>query len=250
MEKIIIKNLHNENLVGILHSTKKTKKLVIVCHGRLCTKDQHFIPYLCSEICRNGFNAFRFDFSGNGESEGLFEKSTITKEIFDIKSVANFFIEKGYEFYTLIGHSKGAVDVLVFQSKYNLAKKIVDISGLVDQKYETSKKYTKTQIAKLKVNGFFNIRSNNQNFKISKEYFYDRLKYGDIRKFVKKIKVPSLVLHGVIDNDTKVENSNIMIKNLNNLSKLTLISGAGHFFQGKRCRQELTNSIIKWLKDE
>lgn len=247
MEKIIIKNSYNENLVGYLHKTDN-KKLIIVCHGRLCTKDEYFIPELCNSLQTNNLNAFRFDFSGNGESEGNFEDCTISKEVEDIKSVVDYFRKLHYDIFCLIGHSKGAVAVLLHQSTYNSAKFIIEISGLVNQEFETTKKYSDDQIKEINENGFTEIKYNNKTFKISKKYFDDRLSYGDIRDYVKKIKVPVLVIHGTNDEDTDYKNGQLMIESLNKNSDLVSIENADHFFS--KHQNELTNNIIEWLKNK
>ena len=250
MEKISIKNSYKEKLAGIFYKHSGSKKLIIVCHGRLTNKDQYFIPELCKKINKSGFNAYRFDFSGNGQSWGKFEECTITKDVKDIKSVVKFFKGKNYEVYCLIGHSMGAVEVLLHQAKYNSAKRIVDIAGLVNQKDMTANNCSKDQIKELNKKGFFKIKHKGKYFNISKKYFCDRLSYGDIRKFVKKIKTPVLVVHGTKDEEIGFNNSKLMIRSLNKKSKMAAIKGAGHFFDYKKHRNEMMRSIIKWLKNE
>lgn len=245
MKKIIIKNSSGEKLVGVLHESK-TNKLVIVCHGRACTKDEHFYHELCERLAKNGINAFRFDFSGNGESKGKFEDSTITKEIEDIKSVVDYFKKNNYEIFCLIGHSQGAVEVLLHQSKYNSAKCIVDIAAYADQRDATFKKYTKEKIEDLNQNGFIKLSAWGKTFKLTKKYFYDRAKYGDIRTKVRKIKAPVLVIHGTEDKDVDFSNGIKMKKALNKKSEFISINGAEHFF--KTHKKMLIDSIISWIK--
>lgn len=249
MEKIFLRNSNGEKLAGVLEKSSKTDKLVIICHGRLCTKDQYFYPDLSHELSKRGFNCFRFDFAGNGESQGKFEDSTTTKEIEDIKAITSFFKQKGYKIHCLIGHSKGAVDVLLHQAKYHTAKIIISISCLVNQEFETTKKYSVKQIKELNQNGYFAIQFNKKKFKISKQYFYDRLKYRDISKELKKILVPVLVIHGTKDEDTHPKNAKTMIKTLNKKSQLITINGADHFYSKLGHKNKLLNTISNWLKN-
>ena len=243
MQKLDINNSKGEKLAGILYKAENSNKIIIVCHGRLCTKDSHFYPELCQKLHENGFNAYRFDFSGNGQGQGQFKESTISKDIEDIKSVVDFLKEKGFEIFCLIGHSQGSVEVLLHQAKYGSAKHIIDIAGVVDQENQTIRKYTPQQIQELESKGFFTILSDGQYFDISKEYFYDRYEYGDIRHKVMGIKVPVLVIHGTKDGDIDFVNGKMMHEAIEG-SKFVPIEGAGHFFEDEGHRSQLIKNIV------
>ena len=250
MQKITIKNSYGEKLAGAFYPSKNSKNLIIFCHGRLVNKDNPFYIELCEKLFERGFNVYRFDFSGNGESEGNFLNCTITKDIEDINSVVDFFKKKNYEIFCLIGHSQGAVEVLLHQAKYSSAKCVVDISGLVDQRDMTTRKYTKEQINEINKKGFTKIEYEGKQFNISKKYFYDRAGYGDIRNEARKIKAPILVLHGTEDEDVDYSNGLKMKKILKKNDKFIPIRAADHFFKKYKYRQQVINSIIKWLKSQ
>ena len=61
--------------------TKNSETLIILCHGFFGNKNQFFIKEL-SDFFREEYNfhTFRFDFSGNGESQGKFSEAGIIKE--------------------------------------------------------------------------------------------------------------------------------------------------------------------------
>ena len=247
MKKIFIKNSYGEQLAGVFYSNRNSKRLVIFCHGRLVTKDHDFYPELCRKLSESGFNTYRFDFSGNGESGGKFEKCTISKDIEDIKSVVDFFKKRGYEISCLIGHSQGAVEILLHQSKYNSAKSVIGISGLVDQRDMTTRKYTKAQIDELNKKGFTIIEYDDKKWNIPRKYFYDRASYGDIRHKVKKIKAPILVFHGTDDEDIGYVNGEKMVEILKKKDTFISIKGAGHFYANPKHRKILFDSIVEWL---
>ncbi|KAI3756043.1 hypothetical protein L1987_55856 [Smallanthus sonchifolius] len=71
-QRIVIQNNYNEKLVGILHETG-SKEVVIVCHGYRSCKDRIPMVNLAAAFATGGISAFRFDFSGNGDSEGSFQ---------------------------------------------------------------------------------------------------------------------------------------------------------------------------------
>ena len=90
-KEVFFLNRQNEKLAGVLHlPDKKTKKAAIVCHGFGSSKNALWIPKLCSMLAKSGFNALRFDFAGNGCSEGDFCESNCEKEKQDLKFAIKF----------------------------------------------------------------------------------------------------------------------------------------------------------------
>ncbi|KAE8666880.1 nucleosome/chromatin assembly factor group [Hibiscus syriacus] len=66
---MIIPNKHGEKLVGLLHEAK-SKEIVVLCHGFRSRKDYNTMANLAAALEKEGISVFRFDFAGNGESEG------------------------------------------------------------------------------------------------------------------------------------------------------------------------------------
>jgi pimeloyl-ACP methyl ester carboxylesterase len=100
--KLTTKNDFQEALVGEL-TGELGEKLTIICHGLADTKDNPTFIRLAEELQPS----FRFDFSGNGESEGMFEDSTYHKQVQDLNAVLNHFTKEGVKEFCLVGHSMG-----------------------------------------------------------------------------------------------------------------------------------------------
>jgi alpha/beta superfamily hydrolase len=243
MREIEIINAHGERLAGCLHPAN-SRNLAIVCHGRLCTKDTHFLPALCAMLQSRGLNAFRFDFAGSGASEGVFEESTVTKGLADLEAVVTHF-QPHYTIHTLVGHSQGAVEVLLYQAQKPVARRIVAIAGVVDQARATRDMYTVAQIAELDTRGFLTVHKDGGSYKISKQYFYDRLRYGDISEHVRQVAAPVLVVQGTKDEIADRRNGERMMFVLDKRGELALVAGADHLFTDRH--HELIGAIANWL---
>ncbi|MCI16796.1 BAAT/acyl-CoA thioester hydrolase carboxy-terminal protein, partial [Trifolium medium] len=61
---------------------------------------------LAAALENAGISSFRFDFTGNGESEGSFEIGNYWREVDDIHSVAQHFHEANRRVMAIVGHSK------------------------------------------------------------------------------------------------------------------------------------------------
>ncbi|XP_057842401.1 uncharacterized protein LOC131051811 isoform X2 [Cryptomeria japonica] len=108
-ERITIPNKDGEKLVGLLDDTG-SRELIIICHGFRSCKENETSANLASALINNGISAFRFDFSGNGESEGEFFYGNYWKEVEDLHAVVLHFLGKERKVNTIIGHSKGNVE--------------------------------------------------------------------------------------------------------------------------------------------
>ncbi|KAI3989287.1 hypothetical protein MKX01_004836 [Papaver californicum] len=105
-QRVIVKNNYGENLVGVLHETGSTQ-VVILCHGFQSSKDSRINMSLAEVLTKQGISVFRFDFSGNGESEGTFQYGNYIKEADDLHSVVMHFLGMKHAVSAIVGHSKG-----------------------------------------------------------------------------------------------------------------------------------------------
>ncbi|KAF9963458.1 hypothetical protein BGZ65_003231 [Modicella reniformis] len=74
-------------------------------------KNYLFQPILANALA-SYMDTFRFDFRGNGESEGQMGYSNWADDQADLKAVISHFERQGYYIYALIGHSRGAISCL------------------------------------------------------------------------------------------------------------------------------------------
>ena len=81
-----IRNEHGERLDYTVHEGKGNR-IVVIGHGVTGNKDRPALVALAEGLAAAGISALRVSFSGNGESEGAFTDSTITKEVADLGKV-------------------------------------------------------------------------------------------------------------------------------------------------------------------
>ena len=106
-----IRNIEGEKIDYTFHPGDKSRKVIVVLgHGVTGNKDRPFLVALAEALSHDGIPALRLSFSGNGDSEGRFEDSTISKEVADLGRVIDAL--EGWNI-LYVGHSMGgAVGVL------------------------------------------------------------------------------------------------------------------------------------------
>ncbi|XP_031383357.1 uncharacterized protein LOC116197371 isoform X1 [Punica granatum] len=157
-QKVVIPNKHGEKLVGVLHETG-SKEIVILCHGFTCNKENIIMVNLAVALEKEGITAFRFDFAGNGESEGTFEYGSYWREAEDLRSVVEHFKAENRVIPAVLGHSKGGRVVLLYASKYYDIGAVVNISGRYNMEGGVKERLGEDYMEVLKKDGFIDVEN-------------------------------------------------------------------------------------------
>mgnify|MGYP001582999075 CR=1 FL=1 len=254
-EKLLISNQQDEKMAGVFHRAGEKKEVVIVCHGLTGNKDGNFIPRLCDALVKSGVNAFRFDFSGNGQSEGEFKKSTYTKEIEDLKSVVDYFHNKNFRKICIIGTSQGVAICVLEAVKDTRINFVVSVAGVAYpqrfvQRFCGWNNISQEELReKLKKDGFIKYRKRDgRKFNLAKDFFDDIVKYYPINE-VKNIKAPSLFIHGDQDDSIDIQESRDMFGAANEPKELFILKGANHIFSDLEKEAGMIKKSIEWIKN-
>lgn len=106
-----------------------SKEVCILCHGFRSSKLGSTLRALSTGLAEAGVSTFRFDFSGNGESEGQFAYGNYWQEVEDLRAAVEFWTSKGSRVVCVAGHSKGGNCVVLYASKYHDVPCVINISG-------------------------------------------------------------------------------------------------------------------------
>jgi len=227
--KVWFKNSENLKLVGILHVPKHRKETgIIICHGFTGSKDKNFIPELARSLERNNFLVLRFDFSGNGESEGKFEERTYSKYVEDLNSAVNWLGGRTKKI-CVIGHSMGGSVALIEYSMHRNYDKIVLLAPAI-----ATTEFTKTDAEMLEKRGYIDfIDSWGEKRRITKEYFDDRKSY-DETELGKSVDIPTLIIIGDKDEVVSIDKCRELFRIIPSTDKkLEILKNENHVFHNK-----------------
>ncbi|KAI3714559.1 hypothetical protein L6452_21515 [Arctium lappa] len=247
-KKIIIENNCGEKLVGLLHETG-SKGIVIVCHGYQCTKDHSLIVDLAFALEKQGISAFRFDFSGNGESEGSFQFANYHKEADDLHEVVRHFTKANRLVSAIIGHSKGGDVVLLYASLHRDVQTVVNVSGRYSLDRGLEQRLGDNYLERAKRDGYIDVKSKTGEvlFRVTEDNLMERLNTNMHEaglKIDKDCRV--LTVHGSADDIIPVEDASEFDKIIKN-HEVRIIEGANHVFS--RHRNELVSAVLPFVKD-
>ncbi len=240
MKKVEFRAKDGIRLVGIWHWPKNTSdKAVILAHGITADKDEDgiFIE-LADNLVQNGYAVLRFDFRGHGESQGNSVDMTIAGELLDLQSAIDEVSEKNVKKIGLVGASfGGGTSTLYTASNQNNIKALCLWNPCLNYDHTFINPYLPWIVARkghiqkeMEAQGWSTIGSSK--FKIGKN-LYEEMKITYPYEELKRITIPTLIIHGDADKHVPYNDSKEYAKYLKNGEFIT-IKGGEHGFQGKK----------------
>ncbi|CAI0399570.1 unnamed protein product [Linum tenue] len=256
-QRVVIPNKHGEKLVGVLHDSG-SKEIVVLCHGFQCSKafgfilsdlqDHRAMVNLATTLEKEGITAFRFDFSGNGESEGSFAFGNYKKEVDDLRSVVEHFAAENRVVTVMLGHSRGGGVVLLYASKFYSIRAVVNTSGRYDLKSGIKERLGEDFLERIKREGFIDVknRAGEVKFRVTEADLMDRMNIN-MHKACQQIDKDCRVLtiHGSADEVIPVGDAYKFAKIIPN-HELHIVEGADHGY--KLHQAELASAVLQFVK--
>ena len=255
MYKVFFKNSKGLKLCGIWHLPKtKTDKAIILAHGLNVDKDELGIfIYLANTLQENGYSVFRFDFRAHCESEGNSIDLRVAGEIEDLESAINYVKNEGYSKFGLLGASFGGPVAVLYSSNHQEDIKCLCLwnptlnfdHALLNPILPKFKERKKVWDKDLKEKGWTTTGRNELKIGIG---LFEEVKNLFPHDELKKIKIPTAIVHGTNDVYVPYADSKEYVKYLKN-GELITIENLGHGFQEKNPEDYKTNKpIIKTVE--
>jgi uncharacterized protein len=243
-----IMNADGELMVGILHSpTCKTDTLIIAVHGFIGDKERTLIKQSCIDISRAGYAAYRFDLSGNGDSEGRFEDALPKKSLRDIQVVIHHF-RKQYAKIILLGHSLGGTFSII-TAAHTKVEGVIAIAAPMHMD-QFAGNLRPEQQEQLRSVGFTMYEKKTS---VGLVYFTVTAQYVAERSLLQPlvaaadVHCPVLVAHGTLDPSVPMSDSEELVGNLFK-KDLLILGGADHLFSNPQHLDALIAGVIEWLE--
>jgi alpha/beta superfamily hydrolase len=242
-------NQWGETLTGTLHLPEGHVDCgVVFGHCFTCSRHTMILRQICSGLIRENFMALRFDFSGNGQSEGEFSESTYSKQISEMKTAIAFITQKGVSWIGLAGHSMGAAIAVLTAGSMIGVKAVCALSGRLSGMNATLF-LSPDQQQQLRSTGRVAFTSRGRPLEISKNFFADADQYN-LPETVGSLPSPLLVVHGDDDEIIPVQEA-YQAQQLNSAgTTLAVVPDADHMFSSEEHRRQITELVVAWFKKQ
>ena len=245
-------------IVGMIHIPEATPAPgIILCHGFTGTRvESHRLFVLAArEFCKQGFVVLRFDFRGSGESEGLFEHTTISGEMEDLKAAVSFLHKRKEALNQAIGVNGLSLGgaVVALTAADDLRIRTVSLWSTPGTLSPESFRETVEQVLrepeaaldKLLKQGYLDLSSGDR---IGKEFLMSLFEH-DILNAVSRIAPrPLLIVHGTEDPTVPVWHAQELYEKAGEPKDKFLVEGADHTFARWDWQTKVIEYTASWFK--
>lgn len=254
---------HSKENDDWLVSLDKSKPVVIFCHGFNSWRNQLLLLHLAASVAEDlQCHVLRFDFTGNGHSDGNWSGSNFHGEIEDLRHVVNYVhSQMGCRVASILGHSKGSLAVMRYVLNEDIKARKNDRSITIPCAINLAGRFmtpcsteemldtmcTEEQKAALLKNGIYTISYQGSRERVcTMNDIKERAKIdmGCVKDIQKSW---ILTIHGDKDNVVSMYDAYNYAAVLPN-NELRFIKGADHNFNGLKHIQTLTAIITDFVR--
>lgn len=232
-----IKNEYSERLDYTFHKAE-SDRIVVIGHGVTGNKDRPALVALAEGLATAGISALRFSFSGNGESEGAFTDSTITKEVADLGSVIDAL--EGYNV-CYVGHSMGGAVGVLRTATDDRIRALVSLAGMVHTQAFAEREFGDATPDE----GFM---WDEPDCPLSQAYVDDMATIDSVAKRASEFDVPWLLVHGTEDDIVPPEDSHDILQHANEQTDLLELPGVDHVFSDDGTAV-MVEKVVAWINE-
>lgn len=224
-----------------------THTIVVLCHGFLSSKNSTTNKTLTRLLNDLGIATFRFDFFGQGESEGLFEDITTSLAVGQARSAIEDVLSRGYKTIGLAGSSFGGlVSILTTAGRQDVSCLALKCP-VVDFAEELRLEFGPDELARWRATDTIpNIMGGPERVRLKYGLYEDCLQqiaYGP----AEQITAPTLIVQGQRDELVPLDQSRRLFDLLKGPKRIDLLPEADHQFTRSEDFRAMTTSIAQWL---
>lgn len=235
----LISNSVGERLDTCYHPGTREDVLVVLGHGVTGDKDRPLLLAVANGLAENGWPCLRVSFSGNGQSGGKFEESTITKEVGDLQAVLSAIPEGVKVIYA--GHSMGgAVGVRTAAAEGSRIDGLISLAGMVH-----TAEFLKREFGDLIPDQ--DVMWEEPDCPLSRLYVEDLNAIHSTIEDAARVLQPWLLIHGTDDDVIPLQDSRDARDAAHCEKDLLEIAGAGHVFDDESYPR-IVDGISTWLE--
>jgi uncharacterized protein len=232
----LIRNAHGERIAfSFVAGEPESRELIVIGHGVTSDKERPWSEGLSTRLAESGVASLRIAWSGNGDSEGSFADSTVTKEVADLGAVLDA-LDPAWRV-SFVGHSMGATVGVLTAAGDRRIHRLVSLAGLVH-----TKEFMERYFGHLSVGDFM---LGKPHCPLSNQLVEDLHSIETVVHKAQEIHVPWLIVHGTSDTVIPIGHSRDMMT-VAESAELVELPNVDHSFTGKGLAQ-LANAVVPWL---
>lgn len=238
ISEIQIRNREEESIDYTFHPGNRADVLVVLGHGITGDKDRPLVLALADGLSGLGWPCLRISFSGNGDSEGSFVDSCISKEVRDLQAVLD--VVPPDVCVTYVGHSMGAAVGVLAAARDLRIRGLISLAGMTH-----TAAFAKREFAGVTPDeGFI---WEDENFPLSQTLVDDLNWVENTLSAAEAVTQPWLLVHGDQDDVIPITDGREAFETATCEKEWLEIAGAGHTFD-EASYPQIVAAVNLWLR--
>ena len=222
---------------------EQPKGYALFAHCFTCNKNLTAVKNIGNALTTNGIAVLRFDFTGLGESEGEFENTNFSSNVFDLISAAQFLEENYSAPDILIGHSLGGAAVIFASHQIKSIKAVATIGAPSNPKHVAH--LFKDGLDEIREKGVATLMIGGRTFNIQQQ-FLDDINEKNMENILKEMNKALLVMHSPQDTTVSIENAAQIYQAAWHPKSFISLDGADHLLSKKEDSIYVGQMIANW----
>lgn len=233
-----IRNREGEAIDYTFHPGMRADALVVLGHGLTGNKDRPLLVALANGLSALGWPCLRISYAGNGDSEGRFEDSCISKSIRDLQALLEVVPANVSVAYA--GHSMGAAAGVLTAARDLRIRFLISLAGMTHTAAFVEREFSEV----IPDQG---IMWEDENCPLSRAFIDDLKMIGNTLSAAEAVTQPWLLIHGDADDLVPDQDSRDAFAAATCEKRLLEIPVAGHSFDDASYPQIIT-AVDEWLR--
>lgn len=199
-------NAAGQQLAGRLEMPAhgKPRAFALYAHCFTCGKDVRAAFDISRALAMQGIATLRFDFTGIGESAGVFADTTFSTNVSDLLCAADFLSKQHSAPKILVGHSLGGTAVLEAANQIESCLAVATVAAPASPEHVA--RLLGSGRATLEQQGEADVMLAGRKFHFKKA-FLDDLSKHQCREYVRGLRKPLLIFHSPVDKTVDISNA-------------------------------------------
>ena len=215
--------------------------IAIFAHCFTCSKDLRVVREISRQLTGEGIGVLRFDFTGLGESEGEFHRTSFATNLEDLRAAVTFVEREHAAPGMLIGHSLGGAAVLAVAPELTSVRCVATIGAPAEashvQHLLTGAEFVDDDAAEVSIGG--------RPFRIGREFVED-IERRRGTEHIRDIDAALMVMHSPVDNVVGIDNAERIYVAARHPKSFVSLDRANHLLSDPRDAQFAGHVLSAW----
>lgn len=246
-KKLFFKNRNGFLISSLLDfpADQKPHNYVIFAHCFTCNKNFKAVRNVSRALTTKGFAVLQFDFTGLGNSEGMFSDTNFSNNIEDILDAAHFLSDNYGSPGLIVGHSLGGVAAIMAASQLDSIKTVATIGSPSSPEHVNH--LFQNSLKEIQDSGRAIVSIGGRSFTIKKQ-FLDDISERPLLHVFKTMRKSILVLHSPQDDIVSIENAAALFTAAHHPKSFISLDGADHLLNSEADSLYAGEVIASWAR--